>query len=259
MEIVKKTIKVGNSAGVLLPKKWLNTQVKVILEPSNIEKDVLEILSDEGLLEGVLGAYVVGSYSRGEETIESDVDVLVLTSDINKKISKGKYEIICISKKETEKQLGENALPLLAMIKEAKTIINKDLIEEYKNNLLTKKNLKWHIETTKSALNIVNKDIEIAGQTNQRVSDASAYSLILRLRTVYIIDCIRKKKLWTKKEFLKFVKKISGSHKAYERYLKIKNKNTMDYVLKKSEAEKLSAHIKNQIKDIEKWLKEKRD
>jgi len=31
MELIKRTIKVGNSAGVLLPKEFLNTEVKVLL------------------------------------------------------------------------------------------------------------------------------------------------------------------------------------------------------------------------------------
>jgi len=44
MELIKNTIRLGNSAGVLLPKEFLNTQVKIVLQPLNIEKDVLDIL-----------------------------------------------------------------------------------------------------------------------------------------------------------------------------------------------------------------------
>ena len=47
MELIKQTIKVGNSAGVLLPKQYLNSKVKIILEPLNIEKDVLDIVGEE--------------------------------------------------------------------------------------------------------------------------------------------------------------------------------------------------------------------
>ena len=49
-ELIKKTIRVGNSAGVLLPKEWLNTEVKVVLQPRNIEKDILDILRGENKL-----------------------------------------------------------------------------------------------------------------------------------------------------------------------------------------------------------------
>ena len=107
MEIIRKAVRVGNSAGVLLPKKWLNATVKVVLEPLNIEKDVLEIIANEGLLKKTFGAYIVGSYARNEQNIDSDVDILVVTSGVNKKIVRGKYEIIFISKEEVQRQLNE--------------------------------------------------------------------------------------------------------------------------------------------------------
>ena len=91
MELVKNTIRVGNSAGVLLPREWLGSQVRVILEPLNLDKEIVEILMRAKILGDVLGAYIVGSYARGEQTIESDIDVLVITGSINKKIKIGKY------------------------------------------------------------------------------------------------------------------------------------------------------------------------
>ncbi len=259
MEIIKTAVKVGNSAGVLLPKKWLNTQVKVILEPINIEKDVLEILIEEDILKKVLGVYLVGSYAQGEQTIDSDVDILVVTDTISKKIKRGKYEIICIAKKELEKQLEENILPIIPMIKEAKVIINQELIKNYLSSKLTEKNLKYHIETTKSAMKIVEKDIELAKKLRENVSDASAYSLVLRLRTLYIIECIRKGVIWNKKGLLSLIKKISGGLNVYERYLSSKNKNTLDYKLKIEETEKLMNYINEKIREIGKWLKERKD
>ena len=89
MELIKDTIRVGNSAGVLLPKEFLNTQVKIVLQPLNIEKDILDILLQEKVLKEVLGVYLVGSYARNEQTIESDIDVLVITDNLDDKIKKG--------------------------------------------------------------------------------------------------------------------------------------------------------------------------
>ena len=99
-------------------------------------------------------------------------------------------------------------------------------IKDYIDSPLTKKNLKWHIDTTKSAMNVVKEYIKLAEEMEKKVSDAASYSLILRLRTLYIIDCLRKDKIWKKKEFLGLIKKISGSLIAYERYLDSKNNNT---------------------------------
>jgi len=258
-EIIKKTIPLGNSAGVLLPKNWLNSRVKIILEPLNIERDILDILVEENLLKSILGVYLVGSYARKEETIGSDVDVLVITDKINKRIEKGKYDLTCISKEELERQMAENILPILPMIKESKTIINNDLRKEHLGSPLTKRNLKWHIETTKSAMKVVREFIKLAEETGEKVGDAASYSLILRLRTLYIIDCLRKGKLWKKEEFLDLIKKISGSLIAYERYLVSKNNNTTKHKLPIEEAEKLMDYINKNVTNVEERLKEKKD
>lgn len=259
MEIIRKAVRVGNSAGVLLPREFLDRKVKVILQPLDIEREILEILIDEKIINNVLGVYLVGSFARNEETIESDVDILVITDNLNKRIEKGKYSILCIEKKEIEKQLKENALPVLAMLKEAKTIINKELVKNYLFSKLNEKNLEYHLRTTKSAMRVVEKDIANAKEEKNKVSDASAYSLILRLRTIYIINCIRKNKIWSKKEFLKLARKISGSEKAYERYLMSKNKNSLEYELPIEEAEKLKDYIIKKIKEIEKWARGRKE
>jgi len=251
MEIIKSTIKVGNSAGVILPRKWLNMQVKVVLEPMNIEKEVVDILLNKGLLRNVLGIYLVGSSARNEQDIDSDIDILVITDSINQKIKQGKYEIICIGKTELETQLKKNILPILPMIKEARAIVNEGLIKDYLSSKITKQNLKYHIETTKSAMGIIKKEITLSDETNGKVSDASAYSLILRLRSIYILECIKKNKIWSKKSFLRLIEKISGSLNAYKRYLSSKNNNTLDYKLQKEEAEKIMNYINKKIIKLE--------
>lgn len=258
-EIVRTTIRLGNSAGVLLPKEWLNTEVKVVLQPLNIEKDVIQILLGEDLLKDVLGAYVVGSYARKEQTIDSDIDILIITINTNKRIKNGKYDILLISKESLEKQLKTNVLPLLPMILESRSIINNSLADSYKKTALTEKNLKWHLETTRSAMKLVEKDIEISKELKQEAGDATAYSLILRLRTLYLINSIKNKKMWSKAEFLSMIKKISGSLKAYERYVSTKNKNTLVYRLPIDDAEKLMNYINKKTDETEKWLKGKKD
>lgn len=259
MELIKTTIKVGNSAGVLLPKKYLYSQVKVILKPLNIEKDVINILMKENLLIDVMGAYVTGSYAREEQSIESDIDILIITSNINKRIVREKYDLMCISINELEKQLDINALPILAMIREAKTIINKNLINSYINSPLTRKNLKWHVDTTKSAMGVIEKDLKISMELKERcTSDGIAYSLILRLRTLYIINCIRNDKVCTNKDFLRFIKKIAGQVTAYTGYMRSKGNKKVKQELPIGEAKKLLNYINKKVLELDKWLKEKR-
>jgi len=258
MELIKNTIKLGNSAGVLLPKEFLNMKVKVVLQPLNIEKDILDILLQEKVLPHVLGVYLVGSYARNEQTIESDVDVLVITDNLNDRIEKGKYDLMLVSKGLADEKMKKDIFPILPMMIECKTIINKKLLSEYVNTPLTIRNLKWYIDTTKTMMKRALEEINFAKKTKRLVSDAAAYSLILRLRTLYIIGCLRKESLWTKKEFLDLTKKVSGSLIAYERYLDSKKNNSKKSKLPVEEAEKLMEYINKKNEEIEKWLKQKR-
>ena len=115
-ELTKQIVKVGNSAGVLLPREWLNgmARVELVKKPIDIQKNVLEIIGD--YLEDAIGIYLTGSYARGEESERSDVDILVITNSVNKRIVRGVYNIILISKEKVEKTLEHNILPLLPML-----------------------------------------------------------------------------------------------------------------------------------------------
>ena len=95
-------------------------------------------------------------------------------------------------------------------------------------------------------------------ETEEKVSDSASYSLILRLRTLYIIDCLKKDRLWKKEEFLDLIKKISGSLIAYERYLIVKEDSSKSYKLPIEEAKRLMDYI-NKNNKIRKWVKEKKD
>jgi len=258
-ELIKPIVRVGNSAGIILPKEWLDGKARVVLieKPVDIRRDVLEILKN--YLEDIAGIYIVGSYARGEQTSESDADILVITYSTNKHIKSGKYDLLLVSEDVIKEKLENDAFPILPMLIEAKAILNQELIGKYAKTKLTGKNLKYIIDTTKSALNMVKEDIKSSLQLNQDASDASAYSLILRLRSLYIIDCIRKNKSWSKKEFLSMIKKTTGSLKAYEGYVHVKNDKKADYKLPVKDAENLSELVDKKLKEIEKWLKEKKE
>ena len=255
MELIKRTVKVGNSAGVLLPKKWLNSQVKVILFPLNIERDVLDILMEEKLLNEILGVYLIGSYSRGEQTIESDIDILVITDNLEKRIKKERYDLLLIAKKTLEEQLNSNIMPLLPMIKEAKTIINKSLLDSYKNSKITRKNLKWYIEITNSGLKVSRAALNLENEVGSKYApDAVAYSLVLYLRSLYIVESLMKNKKWNNKDLINLVKKITGSKLAYAGYVRVKANRKREKKLPLDQAEKLHQYILNKLKEQEKSI-----
>lgn len=258
MELVREIRRWGNSAGILLPKDMAGKEARVIVieRTLNIKKEIFEILS--AYLEDILGIYLIGSYARNEQTERSDIDILAITNKTDKRIEHGKYSIILISKDILENQLKNNILPLLPMLKEAKPVLNSSLIENYKDSELTKKNLKWHIETTKSALKMNKAFIDFCKDYRRKCSDKTAYSLILRLREVYIIDCLIKNKIWDNKKFLKLIKSISGSLNAYEGYLRIKNNKKPEKSLNVEEAGKIYDYVLKKLREQEKWAEKRK-
>ncbi len=256
MELVKTAIRVGNSAGVLLPKEYLNSEVKIVLTPLNIEKDVLNILLEKNLLQEVIGVYILGSYARKEQSIESDIDILVITSKTEKRIKKERYDLLLIKKETLEEQLKNNFLPLFSMIKEAIPIVNKDFLIKYKHIKINKKKVEKYLDITKSGARLNRAALNVEKEIkSENVSDAIAYSLILHLRSWYIVNHLLKDKLWNNKGLINLIKKITGSKKAYEGYLRTKLNKKRRKELPFNEAEKLYNYLIKKIKEHEKWLK----
>ncbi len=256
-QVIKQVIKVGNSAGVLVPKEWMNGKAKVelIVKPINIKKDILEIL--EPYLEDVIGIYLVGSYARGEQTERSDVDVLVITNKISRRVKRGKYDVLLITRKQIDNTLENNALPIIPMLKEAKGMLNDEYLKSIKNQQLSKKNIRWNMDMIKSALNIDKKLIELKKDYSEYVGDSVSYSLILNIRSLYIIECLRKNQKWGTEGFKSFIKRISGSLEAYEGYLRVKNDEKTKKALPIEGAEKLLDYAYKMLIKQEKWIKRK--
>ena len=243
--LVKQTREVGTSAGVLLPRRWLNKQVVVTLfSPSNkeIASDVLNILFKNNLNEDVKGIYLIGSHARGDYASDSDIDVLVLTKEKNKLIDSGMYEIILVSEQNFLKDLS-NSLYYISILKEAKPIINKDLIERYSKDKIILK--------SKRILNEIGKMVKINKETiklcldnNMKVPDGIVYSIVLRLRELYLIKDLVSGKMYSRKDFIK----LTGE-KVYSAYSRIKRDE-------KEIDDTSPDEILNLMNLSEKWLKE---
>jgi len=248
-EIIKQTFRLGNSAGVLLPIDWKDKKVKIQLIDKSINQDILEILEERDLLKNVIGIFLAGSYARGEETESSDVDILVITDSIDKQIKIREYEIIMISKEKFERNI-KNSLYLASLVNESKAILNENFIKNYKIKILNMP-IKKHLEEIKSIIKIHEGSIDIDEQIKKKVSDGIMYSIILRLRELYLINCLKNNKTPSNKEFIKIIKNITGSIESYESYLRIKNNKTSKNVIEISQAKKLIDYIKIRIKSLE--------
>lgn len=256
MEIqIKKTVKAGNSSAVILPRAWLNKQVRVELVKKTNEvilNDALEILKKYIPLNSVIGIYLVGSYARGEEEASSDIDVLVITGDIDKEmIQEDTYNILIISQELLSQKLKQDLFPVGQMLKEAKPLLNYNYIQNI-NVEVTRKNVKWYLDSTEEKLTLIRKHLYNKISKKKRyLEDRVAYTLVLRIRTLEIIKKLIQNKEYSKKDFLKLIRRVSGSLDAYEGYLTSKNKLKDKNHLKIEEAEKLYEYLK---KDLEKVI-----
>ena len=76
---------------------------------------------------------------------------------------------------------------------------------------------------------------------------------------VEFINILRNKKSASLKEFKSLIIKISGSLKAYEGYLRAKDNEKEKENLPIRESEKIYDYIIKKIREIERWLIEKKD
>ncbi len=246
--LVKQAREVGTSAGVLLPRKWLNKQVVVtLLQPSkeDIAREVMEIIFKKNLNEEIKGVYLYGSYAREDYDADSDIDILMITKETNKLITHGNYEILLISEENFSKNLPDN-LYYASMLKELKTIINKDLIERYSIPEY-KLNVKIMLNEIGRILKI-NKDIvKLCEDNNTKIPDGIVYSIVLRLRELYLLRCLRSNKPYSKRDFLKMC-----GIKSYSAYTRIKRNE-------KELSETIPKELKGLLDLSERWLKELRD
>jgi predicted nucleotidyltransferase len=260
MEIqIKKAIKAGNSSAVVLPRAWLNKEVRVELidkSPKTILLESLSILENHISLSEVIGLYLVGSYARKEQDEDSDIDILVITKNIDEEmINEGIYNILIISEELLNQKLENDLFPVGQMIKEARPLLNGNYLNSI-NIVVTKKNVKWYLDTTQEKIILTERILKNLKNKNIRLIDNRViYTLVLRVRTLEIIDNLIKDNSYSKKEFIKLIKKVSKGKDAYESYLNVKNNSDKKPKSSIEEAQKLLNYLKEKIAIVNKEVK----
>ena len=121
MEFLRKAVKVGNSAGVILPKRLLGSEVRVIVVnmPIDIKKEVIRLIGD--YFRDILGIYI---------TNKKPIEALVISDDIKKIIEDEKLKAILVPLAQIKKDIKTNfALRnKLEKVKIDDVILNKDLL-----------------------------------------------------------------------------------------------------------------------------------
>ncbi len=226
MEMTRNVSKWGNSAGVLLPREMLGSQVKIIQveRKLNIKEEIIRILNP--YLDEIIGIYLTGSYARDEQNSDSDVDVIVISKSLRKEIIFGKYHIIISTLDTIKHSLTKTPILVLPRLKEAKTIINSSLLSELLSIKSTKKSFRSFIEECKRIIKINRGFIELDKDESENVeSEGVVYSLILRLRGIFMMNCILKSKNYSKRDFLNYLYKNLGteSNKIYSIYSDVRD------------------------------------
>ena len=250
--------KFGNSSHIVLPKDYIGRRIRFISEPkafSDIKSEIIEIVKP--YLENIIGIYLYGSYARNEQTIDSDVDILVITDSklkIMEKISN--YTIVSATIKEIDALLKENAVLILPIIKEAKAIVNPIFLGSYREAKFTKSNTKKFIADTLKILELNKKGLELDFQTGSLV-----YSLILRIRGLLMIKLIVNNMLYSKTFLFEYLEnndfrknKIEELYRVYSSE-RDGNKVQNSSIIIKADIEKLLAIAEKLLKKVKRLLR----
>jgi len=254
MELLRNVARWGNGAGVLLPREWMGNQVKIIFidRTSEIKKESLSIL--ELYLEDILGIYLVGSYARGEQEQDSDIDIIAISKETKKEIVSGKYNISLITFESAKKTLEKNPLLILPRLNEAKTILNKSLLKELKDTKIQKSSFRNFIEECERIIKINKGLIKLdKEQGNEHADSEIIYSLVLRLRGIFLANAILKKKEYSKKDFLKWINREINENepeKVYNAYKAIRDNKKIKARIKIETAEKLIIFLEKEARKL---------
>jgi len=248
----------GNSGGILVPKEWLGKQVKVkIVERTDeIKREVLKIV--DNYLDEVQGIYLVGSYARGDQEKNSDIDIIIISETLRKAFSSGKYHIETHSLKWIKNSLQNNPIMIYPRLNEAKTIINSSLIQEIMSDLTIKKeSFKEFIEDCRRVIAINKEYIELDKLNGEILESAEAviYSLFLRLRGIFFIKTILEERKGTKELFKNWLSEKSKMSKKqveelYQIYRALKDDQKIDKKIKIKDAEILLDVLGKEVKSF---------
>ena len=207
-QLRKKVMRSGNCGAIWVPREWLGEEIIVTrLETPklSIKEEITKILIPH--LENIVGIYLYGSYARKEETSGSDIDILVIAKNKFKLKNLKKFDINIISIDGLKNKIKKDIF-LYSTIKESTPIINSFLLKELKAIKFNFKNLKWFKETTKISIKEIKEFIELDKLEGDHILSLNViYSLILRLRGVFLIKCLKNNKVFSNKLFKKWITK----------------------------------------------------
>ncbi len=203
-EQIIKVVKVfGNGAHIFVPKEWAGEQIVLVRPKKKSLKDkIIEVLSP--YLDSIAGVYLYGSYARSEQTENSDIDLFVVTNKKIKIKEKG-FEIISLEQEEIENAIKLEPLLVYSILSEAQVIINSELLEKLKIEHKPKLADFGSFFKDSERMIKVNKDFIDAEKGEHISTEAVIYSLVLRLRGLFIVKCLLVNRVYNHKSFKEWI------------------------------------------------------
>ena len=257
--VEKQVVAFGNGSIVFTPKKWIGKTVLVVREekPVDVAGTIMDALKP--FLGSVQGVFLFGSFVRGEQHEGSDIDIVVIA---DKKLALGKksnVQAVVLTRKSLEKALKDDAnLFLHQALKEAKPVLNETLLQELRS-LNIAPDVRPFFENTVGAFKKVNALLDLE-QGKFLESKASMYSLILRLKTLFIIQCHVKKKAFSNKAFTAYLCSLGFSEHTVRGFLAVHKAERDDTQSKEKillhDAKGLFATVKKECLKTEELVKQ---
>src|SRR3989344_8217231 len=219
-QVVKTVVKSGNGGAVWVPKNWLGEEVIVILperQKQGMKERVLQAL--ESHLPDITAIGIYGSYARNEQTNESDIDVLVITHEKRLKLSEKEKGLDIISLPLGALRIAIRKYPVsyYQMVQETEPLVNASIFHELKKILPHKNGLKEYIKETKEHIKSSKEILELDKLYYSDLKSYSViYSLILRLKGMFIIQCIMKKETFSNKKFKQWILQKGITNQEYK-------------------------------------------
>lgn len=221
--VEKDVVRFGNGSIVYTPKKWIGKKVTVILEekPVDIGGEAMNALKP--CLGSIEGIFLFGSFARGEQTPESDIDLLVISSKKIELKKKGRLDFLVKTRREFLEGLErDKGLFLHQVLSEAKPILNEALLEELRRES-AKPKYSGLLEGTLGAFKSVQELLGASKRQGLKYLDSNAviYSLILRLKGLVLAQCLAKKQGYSNKKLVAVLESHGFAYRTINDFLGI--------------------------------------
>ena len=250
-QIVRKASKIGNGSHVFVPREWENEEVLVVrIGKKSIKEELIEMLFP--YLDRIIGVFIFGSHARNEFSENSDIDILIIAKEKFKIEKRNGFEIIIIEERRIREAIKTNPIIMYSIFREAKPIINLQYLENLKKLKIEKSYFKQFILTSYKSIRSDKEILFLDRKTGKTASNAVVYSLVLRLRGIFIINKLIKKQEYSNKLFKEWILNNCNIafKKVYEAYQSVRDNKEKEDVLSIKDAEMLLKFLEKELKKL---------